>query len=129
MRIIIVFFFVSYTFLSFSQVKSTTLPQEFLGDWCYSLEENLAEHYTGIADFNLINIDGLLILSFGTDMGGYDLKVKKENENYIINYKARSEGEEWDASLMIYILNNNLYIDLEAPFNKDEATKMNKCEM
>lgn len=119
----------SFTFFSFSQIKSTALPQEFLGNWCYSPENNLAEHYTGIADFSLINIDGFLSLSFGTDMGGYDLKVKKENENYIFNYKARSEGEEWEASLMMYFLNNNLYIDWEAPFNKNEATKMNKCDM
>ena len=56
-------------------------------------------------------------------------KKKTASNLKIINYKARSEGKEWEASLMIYFLNNNLFIDSEAPFNKNEATKMNKCDM
>lgn len=108
-----------------AQDKTAQLPNEYLGDWCYSAD--LESCVVG-GDFSLFFNEGEFGISFGTEMGGYDIKVKHEQDYYILDFKAASEGEEWGSSLLLYFTDGHLFLDNETPLKKAEATKMFKCK-
>ncbi len=101
------------------------LPNEYNGSWIYSLESN---NCVVGGDFSIDGTGNSISLEFGTELGGYNGKLKKYSDHYILKFVAKSEGESWNSSLLFYYSNGNLFLDREEPLNVAEAEKMFRCD-
>lgn len=102
--------------------SSNDLPNSFFGDWLRVGSELPCEV---APSFSIWKRDNDVGLSSGTEFGGYDIKVTKKNDYYKLDFEKRSEGEAWQSTIHLKLINDNLHIAWDG---KDgEWMKYTKC--
>ncbi len=98
------------------------LPSEFLGTWSHdaNLEEFSCEY-----GFYISQRNNEIFLSSGTEWGGYNGKSKKVKEYYQVDFEQRSEGESWNAKILLKMAGENLYVSFSGQAN--DFQKMYRC--
>jgi hypothetical protein len=107
------------------EITYTKLPKEFLGD--YSWTEDL--EMCGNAPFSILETDGEdreIGLSNGTEWGGYDIKVVKKEDYYILYFELRSEGESSKSQLLLKMIGKNLYVSTSG--ESSDFVKVFRCK-
>ena len=85
------------------------LPKAYLGAWVYNKTDTIADLWLG-DDEGELNLGGGYL---GDGWSGYDCKVEKSDDYYIIEYTAAQEGDEWQWSVLLYMKNGYLYTALD----------------
>jgi len=101
-------------------LASLELPTDFYGEW--SSFENLENCGFG---FFIIEEDGNLSLSNGTEWGGYNSKSKKIKDYYQIDFIQSSEGESWESKILLKMVGDNLFVSFSGL--EDDFQKMYRC--
>jgi hypothetical protein len=89
------------------KVINESLPKEYFGEW--SSESDLSMcgfgFYIGTDESNV----GIM-LSNGTEWGGYNVKVSKSQNFYSLNFEIRSEGESAKATFLVKMEGQHLFV-------------------
>ncbi len=98
------------------------LPSAFLGSW--TTESNL-EEFSCEFGFSVSQKNNEIFLSSGTEWGGYEGKSQKVKDYYLVNFVQRSEGESWNAKILLKMVGDNLNVSFTG--QESDFQKMYRC--
>ena len=104
-----------------AQKYNVRLPKAYLKEWVYNKTDTISDLWLDYNNGELFLGGGYL----GEGWSGFDCKVKKNNDYYIIEYTGAQEGDEWQNSLLLYMKDGYLYTT-DTIQDKSKAKKMYK---
>ena len=107
------------------EITYTKLPKEYLGDYSWTEDLEMCD----IAPFSILETDGEdreIGLTNGTEWGGYDIKVEKKEDFYILYFELRSEGESSNAKLLLKMVGKNLFVSTSG--ESSDFVKVYRCK-
>ena len=85
--------------------RNNGLPNEYIGNWLTKDSEIPCEYALSI-----YKRENEILISKGTEFGGYDVKVSKQSDYYQLDFEMRSEGEAWMSTILLKFIDGNLYL-------------------